>query len=242
MPTRKRHRPGPRRSSALLGYRAPDLAKPFRYADLGCGNGLSVLIAAATNPGAEAWGFDFNPTHIENARAMAAEAGLDNAHFQETSFEALAGRDPATDASFDFVVAHGVLSWVSPDNQRHLIAAIGRLLRAGGLSYISYNAATGWSGVEPVRLLMRQLAEASQRRSDQAVGEIFQVLDQLKNGGAVFFRAQPGLEARLEKMRAQDARYLAHEFLNRAWYPLMFADVAEAMARDQGELQHAAPR
>ena len=76
--------------SVLLGYRPTDLAAPFRYADLGCGNGLSALIVAATNPHAEVWGFDFNPTHIENARDMAARAKLTNVHFEDISFEALA--------------------------------------------------------------------------------------------------------------------------------------------------------
>jgi hypothetical protein len=83
--------------------------------------------------------------------------------------------------------------------------------------------------MEPIRLLMRQLAEADQRRTDQSVGDIFQLIDQLRTGGAAYFRAYPGLEARLEQMKAQDARYLAHEFLNRDWHPVMFADVAEAM-------------
>jgi SAM-dependent methyltransferase len=216
--------------SLLLGYRPPDLAKPFRFADLGCGNGLSALIAAATNPHAEFWGFDFNPTHIENARAMAAQASLTNVHFEEISFEALANGEGSADGGFDFVVAHGVLSWISPANRRHLTTAIGRLLRPGGLSYISYNGTAGWSGVEPVRLLMRQLAEADPRRTDQSAADIFRVVEQLRTGGAAFFRAHPGLEARIEQMKAQDPRYIAHEFLNRDWHPLMFAEVAEAMA------------
>jgi SAM-dependent methyltransferase len=216
--------------SVLLGYRPPNLGAPFRYADLGCGNGLSALIAAATNPHAEIWGFDFNPTHIENARSMAAWSGLSNVHFREISFEALANGEGDAGEDFDFVVAHGVLSWISLENRRHLAASIGRMLRAGGLAYISYNASAGWSGVEPIRVLMRQLAEADHRRTDQTSADIFRVLDQLKAGGAAFFRAHPGLEARLEQMKAQDPRYLAHEFLNRDWHPVMFADVAEAMA------------
>ena len=52
----------------LLGQRPPDLTRPFRYADLGCGNGFTALVVAATCPRAEVWGFDFNPTHIEMAR------------------------------------------------------------------------------------------------------------------------------------------------------------------------------
>jgi SAM-dependent methyltransferase len=221
--------------SVLLGYRPPNLAVPFRYADLGCGNGLSTLFAAAANPHAEICGFDFNPTHIENARAMAAHAGLTNVNFLEVSFEAQASGEGPNGArnsgeDFDFVVAHGVLTWISLENRRHLAATIGRLLRPGGLAYISYNCTAGWSGMEPLRLLMHQLAEADQRRTDQLAPDIFRVLDQLRNGGASFFRAHPGLEARLELMKTQDPRYLAHEFLNRDWHPVMFADVAEAMA------------
>jgi SAM-dependent methyltransferase len=224
--------------SVLLGYRPPDLAAPFRYADLGCGNGLSALIVAATNPHADVWGFDFNPTHIENARTMAAWSKLTNVHFEDVSFETLATgtfetptlEAQAGDGGFDMIVAHGVLSWVSLENRRHLTAIIGRRLRPGGLAYLSYNVSTGWSGVEPMRLLMRQLAEADQRRTDQSVADIFQVVDQLRTGGAAFFRGNPGVEARLEQMKAQDPRYLAHEFLNRDWHPVMFAEVAEEMA------------
>lgn len=216
--------------SVLLGYRPPDLAAPFRYADLGCGNGLSALIVAATNPHAEVWGFDFNPTHIENARAMAAQARLTNVHFEDISFEALAHGIHGAGDAFDIMVSHGVLSWISLENRRHLTAIIGRRLRPGGLAYLSYNVSAGWSAVEPLRLLMRQLAEVDPRRTDQSTAEIFQIMDQLRTGGAVFFRAYPGLEARLDQMKAQDPRYIAHEFLNRDWHPVMFAEVAEAMA------------
>jgi SAM-dependent methyltransferase len=216
-------------SSVLLGYRPPDLAAPFRYADLGCGNGLSALIVAATNPHAEVWGFDFNPTHVENARAMAARAKLTNVTFEEVSFEALAHGVLGAGDAFDMIVSHGVLSWISLENRRHLATIVGRRLRPGGLAYLSYNVGTGWAGVEPVRLLMRQLARIDHRRTDQAAAGVFQVLDQLRTGGAAYFRAHPGLEARLEQMRAQDARYIAHEFLNHDWHPVMFADVAEAM-------------
>ena len=57
-------------AAAILAHRPPDLARPYRYADLGCGNGIGVLVAAATAPHAEFWGFDFSPTHIEFARNL----------------------------------------------------------------------------------------------------------------------------------------------------------------------------
>ncbi len=68
-------------TSLLLGHRPPDLSKPFNYADVGCGNGVTTLAVAATCPCADVWGFDFNPAHVEFARGLAAQAGLTNVRF-----------------------------------------------------------------------------------------------------------------------------------------------------------------
>src|SRR5215831_11689871 len=107
-------------TSLLLGQRPPDLAKPFAYADLGCGNGFTALSVAAACPHAEVWGLDVNPAHIEFASDLAIRTGLANAHFVETSFAALEAMPDAALPAFDFIVAHGVLSWISADNRRHL--------------------------------------------------------------------------------------------------------------------------
>ena len=215
--------------SLLLRYLPPDLTTPFRYADLGCGNGLNAIVAAATNPNAEVWGFDFNPTHIEYARGLASQAGLTNVRFEEMSFQDLAEGSAALPGKFDIMATHGVLSWISLENRRHLVATFDRWLRPGGLAYVSYNLSTGWAGMEPLRLLMRQLAEQGRRRTDQEVPDIVGIVDQLKAGGARFFAAHPGLEEQLNQIRQMDPRYVAHEFLNRDWHPVMFADVAEMM-------------
>ncbi len=217
-------------SALLLGHRPPDLAKPFRYADLGCGNGMSALTVAATSPQAEVYAFDFNPAHIEFGRDLAERAGLTNIHFIEASFADIAAMLADALPAFDFMVSHGVLSWISPENRAALIGIVGQRLRAGGLAYLSYNVTTGWAGMVPLRALMRMLAEASPERTDLTVPGIWALLDRLKDGGAGFFAANPALEARLATLRTQDPRYLAHELLNQDWHPVMFADVADAMA------------
>jgi SAM-dependent methyltransferase len=217
-------------ASVLLGHRPTNLAQPFSYADLGCGNGFTALIVAATCPHAEVWGFDFNPAHIEFARGIAASAGLNNAHFAETSFEDLAALPASALPDFDIMVTHGVLSWISRENRQHLIATIGRKLKPGGLCYLSYNVMTGWAAMMPVQALMRALTVASRDRSDLAVPGVLDFIDRLKQAGAAFFQGHPGLETRLQDIRKQDARYIAHEYLNQNWYPVMFADVANDMA------------
>ena len=217
-------------ASLLLGHRPPDLTKPFRYADLGCAHGFTALTVAATCPHAEVWGFDFNPAHIESARDLAAKAGLTNVHFIEASFaEIEAMREDALPA-FDFIVSHGVLSWISPENRALLMKVISQRLRPGGLAYLSYNVTTGWTGMVPLRALMKMLADASPDRTDLAVPGIMEFIDRMKAAGSLFFQAHPALEARLTEIRKQDAKYIAHEFLNADWHPVMFADVATGMA------------
>ena len=144
-------------AALLLGHRPPDLATPFAYADIGCGPGLTALTVAATSPHADVWAFDFNPAHIESGRAMAEAAGLTNIHFVEASFDDIAAMPAGTLPAFDFMAAHGVLSWVSLENAATLIRVMGQRLRPGGLAYVSYNTGAGWAGMEPLRRLMHQV-------------------------------------------------------------------------------------
>ena len=217
-------------AALLSGQPPPDLARPFRYADLGCGHGLTAIVVAATCPHAEVWGFDFNPAHVESARELASRAGLTNVQFEETSFQELASRPASALPAFEFMVAHGILSWVSRENQRHVTQVIGQRLRPGGLAYLSYNVATGWGAMPPLRALMRMLLLSAGDRTDRAAPGVLDFLETMKRAGAGFFAANPSLEQRLAEIRRQDPRYVAHEFLNQDWHPLMFADVAERMA------------
>lgn len=214
----------------LLGVAPPDISRPFRYADLGCGNGVTPLVVAAAMPHAEVWGFDFNPAHVEAGRDVARRAGLTNVRFEEASFDGLASLAPADLPMFEYISAHGVLSWISLENRRRLFTVIGQRLAPGGIVSASYNVGTGWTGMRPVRTLMRLLVEASPDRTDLAAAGMFAMLEKIKGAGAAMFATHPALNARIEMFRTQDPRYVAHELLNRDWHPLMFPEVAAAMA------------
>jgi SAM-dependent methyltransferase len=214
----------------LLGQQSPDLSKPFRYANLGCGSGLTDIVVAATWPNAEVWGFDFNPTHIADARRLAERAGLYNVTFVETSFADLARRPQADLPEFEFVVAHGILSWVSEGNRKCIFEIIRQRLRAGGLAYLGYNVAAGWSSLHPVRELMQLIGHADKKRSDLAIGGILEAIDGLREAGARYFDLHPTVQERLTYLRQADPRYQAHELLTDDWHPLTFAAVADNMS------------
>ncbi len=217
-------------TAALLnGVIPPDLSIPFRHADLGCGNGVTSLVSAATMPHGEFWAFDFNPAHVEAGRDIARRAGLTNIHFEEASFDGLAALPPNALPKFDYIASHGVLSWISRQNQDRLFEVIGQRLAPGGIVYLSYNVSTGWVPMPPVRTLMRLLIEASPDRTDLAAGAAFAILEKMKEAGATMFQAHPALSARLAQTKGQNPSYLAHEYLNRDWHPVMFQSVSTAM-------------
>jgi hypothetical protein len=102
-------------------------------------------------------------------------------------------------------------------------------LRPGGLAYLSYNVTTGWAGMVPLRALMYMLSQAAPERTDLGVAGVLDFIEKMKGAGAAFFNAYPALENRLKDMRNHDPRYIAHEYLNRDWHPVMFSEIAEGM-------------
>jgi SAM-dependent methyltransferase len=202
---------------------------PLVYCDLGCGQGYTANLVAAANPAARVFGFDFNPSHIANARTLAGAGGLPNVEFREASFEELS-RDP-TLPEFDVMCMHGVYGWISADNRRVLVSLIRTKLRPGGLLYISYDCMPGWAGIAPLRQIWAQyFAPRSGMPSPAALGEALAYSDALLKVGARFHRMFPFVQAQIERLKQTPRDYLAHELLPRDWQALSFGDVARQLA------------
>jgi SAM-dependent methyltransferase len=205
------------------GLRSPQADDPLAFAELGCGQGFSANLLAAANPHARFHAFDFNPTHVAGAQALAAETGSSNVMFHEHSFAELDGVSDLPD--FDVIALHGVWSWISPENRHRIIAFARRRLKPSGLFYISYNALPGWASAMPLR---RLLVDAAARASGPLTIRIEQALSAVErflDTEPMYVRANPGIRERLAKIKEQGRDYLAHEYFNRDWTPLYHADV-----------------
>jgi SAM-dependent methyltransferase len=220
-------------AAMLLGHRPPDLSRPFRYAELGCGHGLSLNVFAASNPNGAFHGFDFNPAHVESGRRMATRAGLSNVHFHEMSFgdlaEAPTGSGEGRFQQFDFIVAHGIWSWVSPAVRQQMAASIRRHLAPGGLLYVSYNNLAGWASLLPVQKFMLEWSRVHPGSSPERTQGAINFVREMAKAEAAFFPANPAVAARLDATNNMDPRYLAHEYLNANWDPTTFAQVADVL-------------
>ena len=104
-----------------------ELAAGERVVDVGSGGGIDSLIAAQMiGPTGKVLGIDMTPEMLENARAAAAESGIDNVEFREAYIEEL----PVPDGWADVVISNGVLN-LTPDKQKAL-GEMFRVLRSGG--------------------------------------------------------------------------------------------------------------
>jgi SAM-dependent methyltransferase len=224
------------RFAALLGgLRAIEAGRPFTYYELGCGNGRSTALHAACNPHGRFYGIDFNPLHVRNAREFAQSAGLANAQYLEHSFAELQGLDLP---EADFVALHGVYSWVSEENRRHIVDFIRRRLAPGGLVYLSYNCLPGLAQVTPLQRLLTAQGEAGAGALPARVKRAIEFAHRLEAAGADYFRGNPLAAQRLKAMDAQNPSYVAHEYFNASWNPMYHADVARELA--EAKLSYAA--
>lgn len=110
-----------------------------RVLELACGEGANLNVVGHALPNCHLYGVDLSHSAIEKARAIAHELGVVNASFAAMDLTEF----PADAGEFDYIIAHGLYSWV-PDHIRAKILEIcGRHLAADGLAYISYNAMPG---------------------------------------------------------------------------------------------------
>ncbi|MCP5475752.1 MAG: methyltransferase regulatory domain-containing protein [Rhodanobacteraceae bacterium] len=223
---------------ALLqaGLAAPNTDRDFTYLELGFGQGLGLNMLAAAHPQGRFFGNDFMPAHVAAAQALADQAGLSNLQLVQDSFSQLRGRDLPP---MDFIVLHGVYSWVNADNRAHIVALIARLLKPGGVVYLSYNCMPGWAHKAPLQRLMSEAAQRQSRGSAlQGFHAARDLLRQLDAADAAFFANNPGARTALREIANASDAYLLHEFAPRGWTPFYCTDVAADMGR--ADLQFAA--
>jgi SAM-dependent methyltransferase len=108
--------------------------------EIGCGSGGHLIATCYAMPGVRAVGVDLAPSVIEGATVAAREACVDNVEFHAADLRDLTdGRF----GRFDYVVAHGVQTWIPDDAREALPAAMRAHLADDGLAYISYNVHPG---------------------------------------------------------------------------------------------------
>jgi len=205
--------------------------------ELGFGQGVCLAFNAVADPAREWWGTDFNPAHVQHARSLIDAAGV-HAHLFDDSFEQFASRTDLP--QFSYIALHGIWSWVSEENRSWIVEFLRRNLAPGGVVYVSYNAAAGWAASVPLQQLLSLYASRAQAPGVPPTQRMQAALDFAQRVFALdpaLVAQSPGLQKRLDTLRAQDPVYLTHEYLNANWHPCSFAEMAASM--DAAKLTYA---
>ena len=215
----------------------PPVAGPDGLAccELGFGQGLSLNIHAASIPSVFS-GTDFNPEHAAFAGNLARAAGLPM-HIHDDSFEDFARRDLP---KFDYIGLHGIWSWISAENRAHVVDFVRDHLKVGGVFYLSYNCLPGWGAAAPMRqvLALHDRLAPSGLSAETRTAQALAFAEKLFAAKPLYLATAPGTDKRLENLKKQSPRYIAHEYLNRDWDLMYFTDVADAL--DRARLRFAA--
>jgi SAM-dependent methyltransferase/methyltransferase-like protein len=199
--------------------------------EIGCAAGTNLLPIAYGLPRSSFVGIDPSERQIEMGRTFMAEYGITN-----TELYCLDVRETLEwDRKFDFILCHGVFSWVDDEVRGAILEAARRLLNPNGVAYISYNAQPGFSARESIREMLRFHAnrfESPAERAEQARALLQFLVDATAHFNESDFAAyRQSLVDERELLSDLPASYIVHEHLtahNRAFYFHEFLDLASA--------------
>lgn len=216
--------------AALVGGSAPN-PKTARVLELGATYGGNIISQALFNPDATFVGIELSQEQVEKGNEVIANAGLTNVSLVQSDIASI-GSEIGT---FDYIIAHGVYSWVDDGVKDALLRLIDEHLAEDGIAYISYNTYPGWHTMDEVRQLMMfsnrdktQFNHKEKVLHGKTIGSIVgsQILkyDNLKERISKFLGA-------LRSVMQKDEYYVGHDHLepnNDPVYFYQFNDHLEA--------------
>jgi len=210
----------------IAGFAAAARGEAFSWCDLGCGQGVTAAALAAVHPLGDFHGVDALADHVLHARRLALAAGLTNVAFHEADFRAA---NELRLPLFDYIVAHGVYTWVGPSARRDLRDFVDRQLKPGGLFFVSYNALPGRAADLPFQRLVRMAGERGSGGSVDRVTKALSFAGRLLALGAPALAASP-MARDMCGGHSHGAHYLAHELMAADWQPAGVAEIRADLA------------
>ena len=207
--------------AALVGISAPN-PKNARVLELGATYGGNIISQALFNPDATFVGIELSQEQVEKGNEVIANAGLTNVSLIQSDIASI-GSELGT---FDYIIAHGVYSWVDDDVKDALLRLIDEHLAEDGIAYVSYNTYPGWHTMDEVRQLMMfsnrdkiQFNHKEKVLHGKTIGSIVgsQILkyDNLKERNSKFLGA-------LRSVMQKDEYYVGHDHLEPNNDPVYF--------------------
>ena len=203
----------------LFGVDAADPTNA-RILEIGCGHGGNILPMAEQLPNSEFVAIDLSETHVTNAKVMAEAANLTNVEIIQKDIATI----DKTLGEFDYIIAHGVYSWVPAEVQSSILRICSENLKPNGVAFVSYNTYPGWRLKESVRDMLLIHTEKYEKPEDilRNAKSLLRFLEEAaKKQDTPYSKfIQPEL-ANLQKV---DPNYFFHDTLEENNHPIYFKE------------------
>src|SRR5262245_45875319 len=207
---------------ATLFGMAPAPPEDCRVLELCCAGGANLIFMAEALPGSHFLGIDLSARQVASGREQVRVKELANVELRRMSI--LDVREDL--GQFDYIVCHGVYSWVPAPVRDKILAICAANLAPWGVAYVSYNCYPGWRAWGMIREMMAFHA----RRSDDPPDRVrlareflsFASASVADHGGRL--GQNPRSESELLAQQPDD--YLYHEHLGEVNHPVYFHEFA----------------
>lgn len=218
----------PRRLQAVARVFGLDSPPPAacRVLELGCAVGGNIVPMAYSLPGATFVGIDLSAGQVAQARALADAVGVRNVDLRAASIT-----DISPDwGKFDYIICHGVFSWVPPAVREKILDICGENLSERGVAYVSFNVLPGWHTRLWIREAMLFHTEGIADPSERArAGRDF--INALAESPFAPPDKLAVLRGEANYLRDKDASYILHDYFEADNEPVYFRDFAAGAAR-----------
>ena len=213
---------------ATLAGMAPAPVGRCRVLEVACGDASNLIPMAYGLPESEFVGFDLAARPLERGIQLARRLGLENLALDVLDL----AQFPPDAGHFDYIIAHGLYSWIPAAARARLFALVTGHLAPHGIAYVSYNTYPGcyvrrmaW---EMLRFHTDHLADPHERITEaQALAQL------LATGRSVHNHSSALLKVELDQLIERDAAHLFHDDLAETNDPVYFHEFIE-QARGHG--------
>ena len=197
--------------------------------ELGCASGGHIIPIAVQMPDAKIVGVDLSRKQIAAGQRTVDALGLKNLKLIAMDFQRL----DASLGQFDYILCHGVFSWVPPEAQQCILQICQARLSTNGVAYISYNAYPGWFARGMIRQMMlpyvSQLPDI-ESRLQQARALLSFIVESTENQNTPYSQS---LKNELDLLAKNPDSYLFHEHLEENNHPMFFYQFMELATAHQ---------
>lgn len=207
---------------AFFGMNPPEI-KTAKVLEIGCASGGNIIPLAVQYPDAHFLGIELSDIQASAGNDFIKKLGLTNISIMNCSLTEV----DESFGKYDYIIAHGVYSWVTDDVREKILQICNENLSPSGIAYISYNTLPGWNTLSSIREMALYHAKnfiLPEEQINQAKMLLNFISESIKDSETSYAKLM--MES-VDMLKNKPDYYIAHDFLgiyNKAFYLSDFVD------------------